>query len=74
MADYAPKLPLPTYTNEGRRSLPMYDVRCTMYDLAKPWTQLRMIRAPFKPTTLYDLAKPWTQLRTIRHLSNYYLA
>ncbi len=47
---------------------------CTMYDLAKPWTQLRMIRAPFKPTTLYDLAKPWTRLRIIQHLSNYYLA
>ena len=42
----------------GRRGLPMYDVRWTMYDLwssralreklAKPGTQLRMIRAPFE--------------------------
>ena len=56
----------------------MYDVRFSMYDLAKPGTQLGMIREPFELTARYAPPSPFayaSQFREpeARHISKSYL-
>ena len=44
----------------------MYDVRCTMYDLAKPGTQLGIIREPFELTTRHAPPSPFAYASQFR--------
>ena len=44
----------------------MYDVRFSMYDLAKPGTQLGMIREPFELTTRHASPSPFAYASQFR--------